>query len=310
MTVRPAPSGAQFVIEHEQHRAVVTEVGATLREYTVDGRAVIDGFGQGERSSDGRGQVLAPWPNRLRDGRYEFDGHHCQAALDEPARQNAIHGIVRWLDWSLVSWDPTSVALRCTLRPQPAYEWALELAVTYTLDRDGITVRSRAVNQGNERAPFGLGFHPYLTLGTGRVDDVVLSLPARVYLTGTDSSSPPTAVPVIGTGCDFSGPRLVGSTRLDTAFGDLVRGPDGCAVVRLETAAGSRGLDVWVDEAYRYLMVYSADEVESVERRRSALAIEPMTCPPNALQTGDDVVVLAPGEPWEASWGIRPDTHY
>jgi len=307
MTAGPAPSGEQYGLRHGQQRVVVTQVGATLREYTVAGRAVVDGFGLDERSSDGRGQVLAPWPNRLREGRYEFHGHRCQAALDEPARKNAIHGLVRWLAWSLVSQEPESVTLGCTLHPQPAYEWHVELVVTYTLDGEGLTVRSRVVNQGQEPAPFGLGFHPYLTLGTPRVDDVVLSIPARTHLTGTDSSASAAAVPVAGTRWDFSQPRLVGATRLDTAYGDLVLGTDGCAVARLETAGGDRGLDLWVDEGYRYFMVYSADEVRSQERRRGALAVEPMTCPPNALQTGDDVVVLTPREAWQASWGIRPD---
>jgi len=297
------------VLRHGHHRVVVTQVGATLREYTVGGRAVVDGFGPDERSSDGRGQVLAPWPNRLREGRYEFHGRHCQAALDEPSRTNAIHGLVRWLAWSLVSREPESVTLGCALHPQPAYEWHLELAVTYTLDGEGLTVSSRAVNRGHEAAPFGLGFHPYLTLGTPRVDDVVLSIPARTYVTGTDSTASTTAVPVAGTRWDFNRPRLVGATRLDTAYGDLVRGPDGRAVARLGTAGGSPGLGLWVDEGYRYLMVYSADEVQPVERRRRALAVEPMTCPPNALQTGDDVVVLAPGDAWRASWGIDPDAH-
>ena len=68
------PSGRQYPIEHGPHRAVVTQVGATLRACTLAGRTVIDGFEVGNGSSDGRGQVLAPWPNRLAAGSYTFGG--------------------------------------------------------------------------------------------------------------------------------------------------------------------------------------------------------------------------------------------
>ena len=121
MTVGP-PSGQQHTITQGDARAVVTQVGATLRHYSVDGREVVDGFGDHERAHDGRGQVLAPWPNRITDGRYRYRDRECQAPLNEPSRHDAIHGLVRWLDWSLVARDEASVSLACSLRPQPGYE--------------------------------------------------------------------------------------------------------------------------------------------------------------------------------------------
>ena len=166
------PSGDQYVLTQGSAEAQVTGVGATLRSYTVDGDDVIDGFGLGERATDGRGQVLAPWPNRLTDGRYEYGGHDCQAPLNEPSRHDAIHGLVRWLDWSLAAHDATSVSLTCAVRPQPGYEWQLDLEVTYALDGAGLTVTLRAVNRDGERAPFGVGFHPYLTVGAASIDEL------------------------------------------------------------------------------------------------------------------------------------------
>ncbi|HEY9378025.1 MAG TPA: aldose epimerase, partial [Jiangellaceae bacterium] len=165
-TDRESPTGRQYLIADRDSQAQVTQVGATLRTYTIDGRDVLDGFGIDERASDGRGQVLAPWPNRLTDGRYQYGGHECQAAINEISRNTAIHGLVRWLDWSLVAHDSTSVTLACAVRPQPGYEWQLDLTVSYALDDAGLTATCHVVNVGFAKAPFGVGFHPYLSLGT------------------------------------------------------------------------------------------------------------------------------------------------
>src|SRR5918994_1853378 len=243
MRHRP-PSGHQYAIADGSSQAMVTQVGATLRSYTVDGRDVIDGFGIEERAVDGRGQVLAPWPNRLTDGRYRYGGRDCQAPLNEPSRHGAIHGLVRWLDWSPVAHDAGAVTLSCAVRPQPGYEWHLDLEVTYALDGNGLTVTCRAVNVDTARAPPGVGFHPYLTLGTSSVDGLA--------------------------------------------------DPDAGRSVRL-----------WVDDAYHYLMVYTADRVGRQARRRTAIAVEPMTCPPDALVSGADLIELDPGASWHGSWGIQ-----
>ena len=155
------PSGEQFVITHAGREATITQVGATLRRYRVDGHDVLDGFPEQERASDGRGQVLAPWPNRIAEGRYRYGGRECQAPLNEVSRRTAIHGLVRWLDWSPVAREGASVSLACPIRPQPGYEWRVDLQVTYAVHDRGLTVRLQAVNRGQERAPFGAGFHPY-----------------------------------------------------------------------------------------------------------------------------------------------------
>ena len=195
-SARP-PSGHQYAIAHGKSHAQVTQVGATLRSYTVDGQDVVDTFGIGERATDGRGQVLAPWPNRLTDGRYRYGGRDCQAPINEPSRHTAIHGMVRWLDWSVVAHDPDSVTLLCAVRPQPGYEWQLDLQVTYALDAAGLTVTCRAVNGDAERAPFGVGFHPYLILGTAPIDGLQLTVPASSYL----DSSRPDGLPELRAGC-------------------------------------------------------------------------------------------------------------
>jgi aldose 1-epimerase len=297
------PSGEQHEIRHGDQVVVVTEVGATLRTYAAGGLDVLDGFSVDESSSAGRGQVLAPWPNRLDGGRYAFDGRPGAAAIDEPERGNAIHGLVRWLPWQLASKTDDAVALGCVLHPQPAYPWRLELGLDYRLAADGLAVVARAANASAEAAPFGIGFHPYLTIGIP-VDDARLRIPASRRLTTNDRALPTGEVDVAGTEFDFTAGRTVGATRLDTCFTDLARGSDGRSRALLESADGGHGLEVWADEAFDYLQAYTGDTLEPVSRRRQAVAIEPMTSPPNAFVSGVDVIRLEPGASWSGSWGI------
>jgi aldose 1-epimerase len=298
VTRRP-PSGEQHTLTHGRARAVVTQVGATLRHYSVNGHDVIDGFDEPQRAHDGRGQVLAPWPNRITDGHYRFKDQDCQAPLNEPARHDAIHGLVRWLDWTLVGHDGSSVSLACTLWPQPGYEWQLELLAGYALADDGLIVTLRAVNVDSRPAPFGAGSHPYLAIGPGTADDAELLVPAVSYLDPNGLRS------VDGTTHDFTRLRRIGPTELDTAYGALLRGDDGRTRVTVAGADG-RGVELWADAAFGWFMVYTADEVGDPGRRRCAVAVEPMTCPPEAFRTGTDVVELDPGASWSGTWGVRP----
>ena len=298
------PSGEQHEIRQGDQVAVATEVGATLRWYSASGLEVLDGFSVDEPSSAGRGQVLAPWPNRLDAGRYEFDGRPGAAAIDEPEFGNAIHGLVRWLPWQLASKSDEAVALKCVLHPQPAFPWRLELGLEYRLVRDGLEVVVRATNASAEAAPLGIGFHPYLTMGIS-VDDVRLTIPASRRLTTDDRALPIGEVDVAGTEFDFTVGRRVGATRLDTCFTGLARGSDGRSRARLESADGGRGVEIWADEAFGYLQAYTGDTLEPASRRRQAVAIEPMTCPPNAFASGVDVIRLEPGATWSGVWGIE-----
>jgi galactose mutarotase-like enzyme len=298
-----ASTGDQWVIGHGHQRAVITEVGATLRSFTVEDRPVIDGFGPTEWSHGGRGQVLAPWPNRLGDGRYAFEGVEAQVPINEVNLNNAIHGLVRWSQWRMASRAQNQVTMACDLHPSPAYPFALRLTVEYRLGRDGLTVVTDADNLGPTDLPFGIGFHPYLTVGTPSVDQVRLSVPAERRLIADDRGLPVSGSPVGGTEFDFTQGRLIGVTRLDTAFTDLRRDADGRARVDLDHPDGDRGVTLWADERFGYLMVYTGDTLDP-PRRRTAVAVEPMSCPPDALRSGTDLTVLRPGGRWTGAWGI------
>jgi aldose 1-epimerase len=307
--MRPAETtsatGDQWVIGHGHQRAIITEVGATLRALTVGDRKVVDGFGPDQWSHGGRGQVLAPWPNRLGDGAYSFGEVAAQAPINEVGRNNAIHGLVRWMPWRMTGRAQNRVGLQCELRPSPAFPFALRLEVEYRLGREGLSVTTDAQNIGQGDLPFGLGFHPYLTVGTATVDQVRLRVPAQRRLVTDERGLPTGSVAVAGTEYDFTSARPIGVTRLDTAYCDLARDGDGRVRVDIDHPDGTAAVTLWADDRFGYVMVYTGDTLDEGERRTS-LAVEPMTCPPDALRTGTDVTVLRPGARWTGVWGITP----
>jgi len=227
--------------------------------------------------------------------------------LTEPGQGNAIHGLTRWTAWALVRHDASAVLLRSVPHGYQGYPFGLEIDVEYRLDPGtGLHVAIAATNRGSRAAPFGTGSHPYLTVGTTSVDDCELMLPAAHWLPLDERgipSGPPAAVD--GTLYDFRQPRTIGTTRLDHALTGLNRDRDGRAWAHLaaDGGAGAR-VGLWAGEGYRWLQVFTGDPL-SPDRRRKAVAIEPMTCPPNAFATGDNLLVLQPGQAVTHTWGIR-----
>jgi aldose 1-epimerase len=284
----------------------VVEVGAGVRSYFAGGRELLDGYGADEMCTSGRGQVLVPWPNRIEDGRYEFDGRSHQLALTEPTAANAIHGLVRWARWSVADQEPRRVVLEHLVHPQPGYPFAVALSVEYTLSETGLSVRKTATNVGSEPCPYGAGAHPYLTVGTDTVDSASLKAPGSAVLQSDERGIPTGRAAVEDTEYDFRRERMIGATTLDHCFTDLERDDDGLARVVLRDPRGASGLTLWMDEAYGYLMLFTGDPLPDVARR--SLAVEPMTCPPNAFRTGEALIRLEPGGSFSGSWGLTPAT--
>jgi aldose 1-epimerase len=298
------PSGQQFVLTSGDQRAIVTEVGAGLRTYTVADRDVVDGYAEDEMAGAGRGQLLLPWPNRIEDGQYEFAGKVYQTPLTEPARHNALHGLTRWVNWTGLEQSADRVLMSLVLHPQEGYPFTLQLHADYRLSMAGLTVRTTATNIGTQAAPYGAGQHPYLTVGTV-IDVALLKVPALMRLEANDRLIPTgRLLPTKGTAYDFLELRPIGSLRMDTAFAILVPDSDGLIRVHLRAPGGDRAVTLWMEAPYRFLMVYTADAIPDAPRRRRSLAIEPMTCAPNALRSGDGLIVLQPGQSTSASWGI------
>jgi aldose 1-epimerase len=272
---------------------VVSEIGAGLRSWTVGGREVLASFTPGTPDAAFCGKVLVPWPNRVRDGRYRFDGVEHRLEISEPERASALHGLVLWSRWRGVRSSSRRATFSYELRPQTGYPFSLRLAVDYELEPEGVAVTLRATNVGEQRAPFGAGLHPYLTTADG---EVALEVPARTRLPVDDRllpAAPPT--PVEGTDDDFRRARPLGSASLDACFGELHRDPAGEANVRLVTRGATRVLAVWMDETFRFVQVYTVP---------GAVAIEPMTCAPDALNSGDGLLVLEPGASFTGRCGV------
>jgi len=299
-----APSGQQIEIVHGDQLAVVVEVGGGLREYAANGGAVLDGYGADEMSSSGRGQVLIPWPNRIQDGRYNFDGQDHQLPLDDVEEQDAIHGLVRWAGWVVAERGEDRVVMDHVLHPRPGYPFALALSVEYRLSDQGLRVRTTATNSGTRPCPYGSGNHPYLASSAPSVDSLTLRVPGRTVLRSDERGIPVDSFPVEGTEYDFREPRPIGATLLDHAFTDLERSENGRASVELRNPDRGDGVTLWVDETYPYLMLFTGDPLPDVSRR--SLAVEPMTCPPNAFRTGEDLIQLEPGQAFTSCWGIDP----
>jgi aldose 1-epimerase len=293
--------GAQWTIASGGHEAVLVEIGGGLLAYRVDGVDVLDGYQPDELCPGYAGKVLAPWPGRIRDGRYSF-GQPQQVSLTEPPRHVALHGLVCWVPWRLVAQAPESVTVECLLVAQPGYPWPVLLRTTWSVGADGLRARHEATNLGREPCPFGLGVHPYLRLGDGPVDEWTLQVPGRSRLLLDSRLLPIGAAKVAGTELDYTEPRRIGPAVLDVTFGDL---PADAADSAVTLSTAQRSLQVWADAGFRWWQVFSGDTLDAARARRS-LAVEPMTCPPDAFRSGRDVLTLAPGQTWTGAWGIRP----
>jgi aldose 1-epimerase len=297
-------TGRQYEIRAGHYQATVTELGAGIRRLRHRDQSLISGYEPDELPPAAAGQLLVPWPNRIDRGKYSFAGASHQLDLSEPARGNAIHGLTRWANWQSAVQRRHAVTLRHVLHGSPGYPFCLELAATFQLDAaSGLQVSVAARNAGSRAAPYGTGSHPYLTAGTPAIDECELELPAARWL-AADERGIPCAEPqdVTGTPYDFRERRRIGGTSIDHALTSLARDPAGRAWAYL-VGNGTR-LAFWAGPGYDWLQVFSGDALDAAHRRR-ALAIEPMTCPPNAFASGTGLLTLEPGASVTHSWGIE-----
>jgi aldose 1-epimerase len=297
-------TGTQHEIEAGGYRATITELGAGLRGLLLGDTTLVTSFDADELAPHGAGQLLTPWPNRVDGGRYSFDGKDQQLALSEPAHGNAIHGLTRFVPWTRIAHDQHEVSLRCAPHGQQGYPFCVQVDVTYRLDAaSGLHVTVTATNKGSHPAPWAAGAHPYLTAGTATIDECELEVPADRWLPVDDRLIPRgPAQDVTGTGYDLRTARKLAGVQLDHAFTGLRRESDGLAWVRLSGPELTTAM--WLDAANPWLQVFTSDPLEP-ERRRAAVAVEPMTSPPNAFASGEDLITLPPKESVTVRWGIR-----
>jgi aldose 1-epimerase len=295
------PSGQQFGIAAGDLAAIVTEVGATLRSFTQGGVDVTVPYPEDALAPRCAGTVLVPWPNRLRGGRYTFEGELMQLALSEPDRGNAIHGLGRWSRWTPLLHEQSRVTLAFDIPPQKGYPFEVLVEVTYTLHAElGLSVSFSATNHGRRAAPFGVGWHPYLSTRDVVLDAMTVQLPARERLLLDDGGVPIGTRSVAKSPYDLRRGRKLNGLRMDDAFTSLRLNE---RHANAEVRAKKTGARVWCDETFRYLQVFTA---ENVINGHAGVAIEPMTCAPDAFNSTAGLIVLEPGGTWAGSCGIAP----
>jgi len=296
-----ALTGRQFTIAAGDHEATVVEVGAGLRRYAHRGVDVTFTYGDGDLPPKGCGAVLVPWPNRLRGGKYSFDGKAYQLPLSEPPTGNAIHGLGRWARWVPVRHETSAVTLALDIVPQAGWPFEVRVEVTYALDAvGGLAVTGVARNTGTGRAPFGAGFHPYLSTRGHGIGEVTVKVPARDRIVLDEAKVPVGMQSVAGTPYDLRRGRRLGALRLDDGFAGLSTA-GGRGAVQVRTRSG--GAQVWFDETFRFVQVFTPDLVAG---GLPGVAVEPMTCPADAFNSGTGLIVLTPRDSWTGSWGIQP----
>lgn len=285
------------------YTALVTTRGGALRELRHQGRDLVVGFGPEGRIPDYRGVMCVPWPNRLADGRYTYAGKDFEAAINEPERGSALHGLATGMNWELRQAAADSVVLACRVGAGRHYPSDLEVSVTYSLGPGGLRSTVSTVNVGQAAAPYGVCPHPYLVAGQGKLGDWTLELPAHDFLEVTPDRLLPTGMKSVeGHAFDFRSPRQLGSLKIDHAFTGISRDEQGLARVRVQDPAGT-GVELEWGAEWPWVQIHTADK--PVGPDRLGLAVEPMTCPPDAFNSGTDLVHLKPGESHAASWIIR-----
>lgn len=298
-------SGTQYTLTSGPYRAVIASVGASLRTLEHDGRPLVTGFGADDVRPGYRGAVLVPWPNRVVDGHFYVDGRHHALALTEPERAHALHGLAAWADWTPVDVEEHALTLAHTISPQAGYPFRVRCEVTYSLSDEGLRWSVRATNVGTGRAPYGTGPHPYLVAGPEAVDAWEVSIPAERVLTVTPDRLVPTGVADVATydggTLDFRTPRAVGGTFIDHAYTGLLVDDAGLARVEVRSPSGT-GVGMEWDTASPWLQVHTPEGPG--DAFRSGLAVEPMTCPPDAFNSHEDLVLLEPGSEHTVSWSI------
>ena len=305
---RPA-SGEQFVLHRGAARAVIGQVAAVLREFSVDGVHYTETWPDGQTPPMGCGIVLMPWPNRVAGARWTHDGRAQHLDVTEPANGNAIHGLLRNAVYQRVpGGDEASradtVTLAASIYPQHGWPFTLDTAVTYALTDEGLRVTHSVANVGGEPAPFGCGAHPYLRIGGVPTEDLTLTIRARQRIVTDDRMIPTGTKPLDGPLATLPTGVRVGDLDVDTGLADLEQ--VGERYEHVLTGPQGRGVTLWAEAAFAWAQLYTPHDFPAPEGARQAVAIEPMTCPADALNSGEGLIVLQPGQTWSASWGISP----
>ncbi|CAN5303520.1 aldose 1-epimerase family protein [soil metagenome] len=296
------PTGEQFVLSRGGATAVITEVAASLRALSIDGVDLVQRYPDGTTPPFASGIVLMPWPNRVADAVWTLDGGLQQLDITEPSKHNAIHGLLRYTGYRVLERSEDALTLGATVFPQHGYPFHLETSVRYELVEGGLSVSHEVRNLSSSPAPVGIGAHPFLTIGDVPTEELVLTVHASTYFDVDARLLPHAELPVEGTRYDLRAGARAGGLVLDTAYG-AVQPVDG-AVASLRAPDG-REVQLVQDDQHPYVQVFTARTYPKEDGPGLAIALEPMTAAPDALNSGLGLQWVHPGATWSVGWGIR-----
>lgn len=312
--MKPVTPDTELSLSFENQRAVVSPLGASLRRYfVIDERGeeidIVWGYSGGSGKRGGQGDVLIPFPGRIGDGRYSFDGQRFQLECNDKEGPNAIHGFVRSLPWHVQDTHANKVTFEIHLDTETyagrGYPFSLAISVMYDLGASGLTCTFTVKNVGQQAAPVGVGFHPYFTVGTSVIDEAEVQIPGAAYVEFNERLVPTGKIlSVTGTPWDYRRFREIGHQRFNHCYVQLERDTQGMATASLRHPASGRVIDMTMDQAFSAVVVYTGDAI--VDAPRAALAIEPMTCASDAFNHPEwGLKRLVPGEIFSGRYTVR-----
>jgi aldose 1-epimerase len=238
------------------------------------------------------GTLLTPWPNRIQNGTYQFEGRQYQLEIRD-GMGNALHGLVDEQRADVLESRTGYAKLETFLVASEGYPANLRVESVFELSATELTVSYQVTNQGSGNAPVGIGTHPYFHF----TDSTKIEINAKLAAVHDSQMIPIGEVPAGDLGLGAGRVALVSNLKLDTQFGQL---GDPVATVTNDEFA----YDIWQQDA-KWLMVYNTNVFPWAKGLGNAIAIEAQTCPADAFNTGEDLRVLSSGETTSMRWGVR-----
>lgn len=301
MSGRSKPVRLSRVVDGVAIEALVSPIGASLQQLNVNGIDLVRGAPGGPVGASGA--VLVPWANRVRDGKWRLDEELQQLELTEPTAGNALHGLVATTPFSVVTHERDVAEFVGEVRHPPGYPFDLDVLVSYRLVPAGVASTVSVINTGHRAAPVAVGVHPYLQAGTAARDDLLITVQAERTLMLGDDNLPRAELAVSGTTFDLRTPTLLTDAPAHAAYTRLHIAGGNVRLMLTDRRSG-RSAEVWAEPRFRWAQVYVTDALPGLRAGEVAVALEPMTAPPDALNSGTDLQWLGADARWNLHWGV------
>lgn len=298
----PPRTGQQYHLVFGAYAATITEQGAALRTLTYHGKHVVVPFDEDDIPNCCRGQLLIPFPNRIEDGEYEFEGTRYVLPIDEHERHNAIHGYGYRAYWTLLTSTDTAVSLQWRAPALEGYPFDVLVTADYRLDAHGLSLTLSAFNNGTMDAPWAAAMHPWLANGEHSTGDAIeqdnaachLCVPADTHVIADDRLLPRDTEPVDGTPYDLRDNPTLAGRAFDDAWTGVHHDADGMASA-VFTRPDGMAITVSGGPSITSFQVCTGTGFPEAIRPQG-VAVEPQTAYANAFRSGNNLIVIKPGD--------------